>query len=163
MSRVGPGTNRAPYASPSGPAVCSTSVYAAPGSNVSSGSSLLESVYVPLDCDQWFAVEPAGAVFGSYSQRGSVPACMNETLGVASVIGASLPGSILVGSVVSMVPKYAVITSNCGMVPLGSVGLGSAGVCTKAAARNVCFPQARAERARQAEASLRVTFRLYQR
>ena len=49
-----------------------------------------------------------------------------------------------VGLAVSMVPKYAVITWNWGMGWLTSCGFGSAGVCTKAATRNVCLPQASA-------------------
>src|SRR5438067_5743789 len=61
---------------------------------------------------------------------------------------ASLPAEIWVGSLVSMVPKYAVNTWNCGKGCEGSPGLGSAGVCRKAAARKVCLPQASESRAR---------------
>src|SRR5437016_10702191 len=57
-------------------------------------------------------------------------------------MAAILLASILVGSFVSMVPKYAVITWNCGNDCAVLIGLGIAGVCTKAAARNVCLPQA---------------------
>src|SRR5438067_5280467 len=42
------------------------------------------------------------------------------------------------------------------MLPLGLVGLGSSGVCTNAATRKVCFPQASAEIASNANDTLRV-------
>src|SRR3954447_5690127 len=84
------------------------------------------------------------------------PAWWDDTLAVASVIAAIFDGSIFVGSRMSMVPRYAVITWNGGMVPLGSVGFGSEGVCTNAAARKVCFPQARADSVMSARIVLRI-------
>src|ERR1700759_1282048 len=62
----------------------------------------------------------------------------------ASATPATLLASMLVGSVVSMVPKYAVTIWYCGNGVFGSAGLGTDGVCTKAAARKVCFPHAAA-------------------
>jgi hypothetical protein len=49
---------------------------------------------------------------------------------------------ICVGFAVSMVPRYEVSTWKGGIGLFGSCGLGSCGVCTNAAARNVCLPQA---------------------
>src|ERR1700742_1795125 len=62
----------------------------------------------------------------------------------ASATPATLLASMLVGSVVSMVPKYAVTIWYCGKGAFGSAGLGTEGGCTKAAARKVCFPHAAA-------------------